>query len=267
MFVALTGTADAHQSPAGCQGNGMTLDLARDQSPVRPGDTLRYTVAVANSGPFACDVTGASVRLTLPARDGSPTGQAVTLASGLDLPAGAPARLLGTVPYSVAVDPGVTAIVARADVQGTLHGAGVDDLATMSRSVGTQVDQTSSSVPATGEVGGTVPATLALTLSGPATLGTFVPGVAKDYSTSTAATVTSTAGDAALAVSDPGHLANGTFALPSPLQVTLGRSSWTGPVSNDPVTITFTQHIGATDPLRTGTYSKTLTFTLATASP
>ena len=39
------------------------------------------------------------------------------------------------------------------------------------------------------------------------------------------------------------------------------------PVSNDAVTITFRQPIGANDPLRTGTYSKTLTFTLSTTTP
>jgi hypothetical protein len=33
------------------------------------------------------------------------------------------------------------------------------------------------------------------------------------------------------------------------------------------VRITFEQHVGATDPLRTGTYSKTLTFTLSTTAP
>ena len=45
------------------------------------------------------------------------------------------------------------------------------------------------------------------------------------------------------------------------------KSAWTAPVSNDPVTITFRQHIGATDALRTGAYSKTLTFTLSTTTP
>ena len=39
------------------------------------------------------------------------------------------------------------------------------------------------------------------------------------------------------------------------------------PVSNGPVAITFTQHIGSTDALRTGAYSKTLTFTLSTTTP
>jgi amidase len=38
-------------------------------------------------------------------------------------------------------------------------------------------------------------------------------------------------------------------------------------VSNDGVTITFKQHINATDALRTGTYTRTLTFTLSTTTP
>ena len=39
---------------------------------------------------------------------------------------------------------------------------------------------------ASGGVGGTVPATLTLTLGAPATFGTFTPGVAREYTISTA---------------------------------------------------------------------------------
>jgi hypothetical protein len=60
---------------------------------------------------------------------------------------------------------------------------------------------------------------------------------------------------------------NGAFALPSPLEVSFSKSAWTGPVSNEEVTVGFKQHIGASDPLRTGTYSNTLTFTLSTTTP
>ena len=60
---------------------------------------------------------------------------------------------------------------------------------------------------------------------------------------------------------------NGAFALPEPLRVEIAPASWSGPVSNGTSTITFRQHIGATDPLRTGSYSKTLTFTLSTTNP
>ena len=83
----------------------------------------------------------------------------------------------------------------------------------------------------------------------------------------------------------PGHLVNGTYWLPSALQAkaasangvggafgSIGGSpltllSYSGPVSNDQVTLTFQQHIGSTDALRTGTYSKTLTFALSTTTP
>ena len=41
----------------------------------------------------------------------------------------------------------------------------------------------------------------------------------------------------------------------------------TGPVSNDMVTLTFKQAIGAAGSLRTASYSRTLTFTLASTSP
>ena len=43
--------------------------------------------------------------------------------------------------------------------------------------------------------------------------------------------------------------------------------TWIAPVSNDPETIESKQATGSSDPLRTGTYSATLTFTLSTTSP
>src|SRR3954452_14975395 len=71
-------------------------------------------------------------------------------------------------------------------------------------------------------VGGSVPATLALTMGTPAQFGGFTPGLGKDYFATTSANVVSTAGDATLSVADPatsniGHLVNGAFALPQPL--------------------------------------------------
>ncbi|WP_121251707.1 M14 family metallopeptidase [Solirubrobacter pauli] len=122
-----------------------------------------------------------------------------------------------------------------------------------------------------GTVGGTVPATLALTLGTPATFGAFVPGVDAEYTASTDATVISTAGDATLSVADtganPGHLVNGAFALPQPLRGLGVVKTWSAPTSNEKVTVTFKQAIGKADALRTGTYAKTLTFTLSTTSP
>ncbi|MDA0167231.1 amidase [Solirubrobacter ginsenosidimutans] len=118
----------------------------------------------------------------------------------------------------------------------------------------------------TASVGGTVPATLGLSVTS-GSFGAFAPGVAKDYTASSTATVVSTAGDAALSYSDPGHLTNGAFSLPSALEVTLSKATWTAAVSNDAVTVGFKQHVAAGDALRTGSYSKTLTFTLSTTTP
>ena len=138
---------------------------------------------------------------------------------------------------------------------------------------------------ASGGASGTVPATLSLTLGAPASFGTLVPGVGKDYAASTTATVISTAGDAALTVADPGatapgRLVNGTFALAQPVQAKVGAGafapvgaapltlfSYGGPASNDVLTVDLKQSIGATEPLRTGSYAKTFVFTLATTNP
>jgi hypothetical protein len=142
-----------------------------------------------------------------------------------------------------------------------------------------------------GGAGGSVPATLGLTLGPAASFGPFQPGADEDYSAAGTATVVSTAGDAQLSVTDtsttaPGHLVNGTFSLPSPVQAKasspagagptafapisaapLTLLTYSGPVSNDPVAIAFSQHLSASDPLRTGNYAKTLTFTLSTSNP
>ena len=135
-----------------------------------------------------------------------------------------------------------------------------------------------------GDVSGTVPATLSPALGPPATFGAFTPGVARTYDTTMGATVTSSAGEATLSVvdpgSNPGHLVNGAYALAQPLMVranagAFGPVSGTpstlltygGPVSNDAVTIALQQAIGSNEGLRTGTYAKTLTFTLSTTTP
>jgi beta-glucosidase len=142
--------------------------------------------------------------------------------------------------------------------------------------------QLGSTTPVSTTVGGTVPATLSLNISAPASFGPFTPGVGQDYFATTTATVTSTAGDAALIVQDTSpfytnHLVNGSYALPQELQVKnnsgdyqtmpAGLRFWGGPTSSEAVPVQFKQTIGANDALRTGSYGKTLTFTLSTTNP
>jgi PKD repeat protein/glucose/arabinose dehydrogenase len=143
-----------------------------------------------------------------------------------------------------------------------------------------------------GTVGGSVPPTLAISLGANATFGAFTPGVARTYGASTTASVTSSAGDATLSVADPsstatGHLVNGSYALDAPLLVKAASANgaggafapvggagaptavlgYGGPVANDAVTVSFEQSIAADEGLRTGSYGKTLTFTLSTTTP
>ena len=78
---------------------------------------------------------------------------------------------------------------------------------------------------------------------------------------------------------------NGTFVMPQALQAQATNATnpnsafapiganpvtlltYPGPVTNDQVTIAIRQPVAANDGLRTGAYSKTLTFTLSTTSP
>ena len=154
------------------------------------------------------------------------------------------------------------------------------------------VTVTAASTTTPGNVGADVPFMLALTLGGPAGFGPLVPGVAKDYTSTMAATVTSTAGEATLSVVDPdtvqpGKLVNGTYVLASPLQIMATNAAnptgtfapvagaaapvtlltYPRAISSDQVSIGFKQSVADTEILRAGNYAKTLTFTLSTATP
>jgi uncharacterized repeat protein (TIGR01451 family) len=242
----------------------LTITATHSPSLLVRGGFGTLTLTVTNDGDAPTD--GETVIVT----DAIPAGLTATSASGTGwtCTGSATRRCTRTdvlaphasyPPIAIAVNASATApgvIANRATVLG--HGEVWNRTATDTFSVG---------VPASGDVSGTVPATLALSLGAPASFGAFTPGTDREYTATTTANVISTAGDAALSVSDPGHLANGTFALPEALRVEVAPASWTGPVSNAAVAITFRQHIGAGDALRTGSYSKTLTFTLSTQTP
>jgi hypothetical protein len=134
------------------------------------------------------------------------------------------------------------------------------------------------------------PLTLAVTLGAPPRFTPFLLGSERDYTAAMTATLTASSSTSEFTVLDaspdaPGHLVNGTYALPSPLRLRAtslnGVSTGPGDLSAAPLTlltfaapiaaeaamVTFTQHIGATDVLRTGNYNKTLTFTLSALTP
>jgi hypothetical protein len=185
--------------------------------------------------------------------------------------------------YVENVRSGTCAAPNAAVERGNVDWCGPNSGASPAEPVGSVVDKVTIRRMATqtdASVGGTVAPTLGLTLGAPASFGGFTPGLAKDYTASTTATVVSTAGDATLTAADPSSTAPGrlvntsnpTFALASPLQVAgtplpSTVKTYAAPVSNDTVTVDFKQSIAADEPLRTGSYAKTLTFTLSTTNP
>jgi len=60
---------------------------------------------------------------------------------------------------------------------------------------------------------------------------------------------------------------DGAFAAVGGSAAPTALKTWSAPTSNEVVPITFKQSIGANDALRTGTYGKSLTFTLSTTTP
>ncbi|HET8755025.1 MAG TPA: CocE/NonD family hydrolase [Solirubrobacteraceae bacterium] len=280
--IILVGDYPQFPSVNGTSGTTVTLDTRAStvHLPVVGG----YPAAVA-SGAFAADTVA-------PALQGMPADIAVDTESG-------DGRAVTYTPPTATDDEDPAPVVECAPPPGATFAVGTTDV--VCTATDASGNSTSASFTVTvrwvdedpGDVDGQVPGTLSLTVTGGATsLGAFTPGVARDYLGTLSANVISTAESATLSVADPdtvntGHLVNGAFELPSALQVNaaspiagssvfapLGGASapttlltYGGPVSNDPVTLGFKQSIAATDALRTGTYSKTLTFTLSTTAP
>lgn len=144
LFVATTsiGIVSAHQNPSGCNANRFNISIVKDRTQVFQGQTLTYTVTASNvdfGTDIACDITDASIQVTLPATDGTPTGQVVVLTPDQDFPAGSTTTLIGTIPYVVNVNPGVVDIVAEARATGVLHDAPTDHAALIVKTIGTSV--------------------------------------------------------------------------------------------------------------------------------
>ena len=110
-----------------------------------------------------------------------------------------------------------------------------------------------------------MPATLALTLGAPASFGAFPPGVAGLHGVHDRDGHLDRRRRRADGLRPAAELTNGAFALAQPLRarhVKTGRRR-----RQRVVAVAFKQAIAASEPLRTGNYAKTLTFTLSTTAP
>jgi sugar phosphate isomerase/epimerase len=251
---------------------------------------LPITVTNIGDAPLTFGTAGNTIQIQAEANDGgAATAADFSIISencrGQTLAAATPEAPAGTCTVNVGFKPTRTSYTSVARLQfNTPADNAMERVLLSGRSTGE----------ALATVGGDVESVLSLSLGATASFGSFLPATARTYDTASAATVVSTAADAKLSVTDtsttaPGHLVNEAFSLPSALQVRAATAAqtnpayvalsetagtpvdlltYTGPTAGaDPVTIGFRQSIGATDVLRAGTYSKTLTFTLSTTTP
>ena len=167
------------------------------------------------------DTTAPSITVVTPAEGDTYTQGQTVIASYSCTDAGTVATCAGPVANGAAIS---TATIGSFDFK-------VDATDTAGNTA--SVTRHYSVVPVTGTPGGETPATLNITLGASSPFAPFIPGIAKDYTTTVAATLTSTAGDATLWVADPsaantGKLVNGAYALETPLQVAATSPNGTG---------------------------------------
>jgi hypothetical protein len=251
--------------------------------PVVLGLALLPSAAMAQGAPAP------TITIATPAQGGTyKVGEVIAASYSCTDPSGPVTDCTGTVPHGSNID---TAAAGSHTFTVTSHNS--------AGSVATET-RTYSVEPVSAPVGGDTPPTLNLTLGTPASFSPFIPGLSRDYTVTMTASITSTAENATLSVADPSatatsRLVNGAFSLQSPLQASasstlkdpngapLTQSAPIGPVGNaaqpqtlltynspvglDNATLTFKQTIAETEALRTGGYSKTLTFTLSTTNP
>jgi hypothetical protein len=144
MVVAVTALigaapASAHQMPPLCNSNRLSLDITKDRTLVRNGDTITYTLEVSNNGAGACDVSNVDIALVFPAKNGTPTGVKTAVKSNANWAGGAGASGLGSFTYTVDVSPGVTDVVPQVIAKGVLHDSATDHPFEIVKSVGTSM--------------------------------------------------------------------------------------------------------------------------------
>jgi len=129
------------QVPPGCTGNNFFVDLEKDKIAVHQGELLKYTVDVGNEDGTGCNIEDATITFTQPAANGTATGTSAILETGVDFPRDGTNNttyLPGSyaiLNYTVAVNPGVTAITAEAVGDGTLMDSPGGSAALVSKTV------------------------------------------------------------------------------------------------------------------------------------
>ena len=111
----------ASQSPAGCNTNGVAIDIQKSATNINNGDTVTYTVTIDNGASPSCDAANIAIQTFCPDSSGNPTKAAVTFPTIASLPAPSATKTVGTFTCVVTVADGVTTAIAREQLSGVLH--------------------------------------------------------------------------------------------------------------------------------------------------
>jgi hypothetical protein len=121
LLAVPTAPASAQQTPAGCTSSRFGVDISWNPGKGRVGLPSTVSVAVSQSGAGACDVSDVTIDLQLPGADGAPSATLTRLVTGATYAHDMGSVTLPGVPWTVALDPGVTTATARVSVSGTLR--------------------------------------------------------------------------------------------------------------------------------------------------
>ncbi|MDA0161464.1 hypothetical protein OM076_14400 [Solirubrobacter ginsenosidimutans] len=196
FFAIAAAPAAAHVDPPGCVNSDLQLNVTADRTAVRPGEAINFFVSASNNSAGACNITAATITLRLPSATGTSTGELKTLTTTGNYLAGTGGIAIGTVPYTVAVNTGVSALAVRANATFTAHTGAADETDTAQRSLGVPVTQPSLTLSATpSPTSGIVPLTSNVSYLLKNTSSTTVPLTNPTIVDGGCATVTRSGGD------------------------------------------------------------------------
>lgn len=117
VFLVLPAVPASAQSPSGCTSSSLALTTLWTPAKGRVGMGSTLTVRVTQPGGTACDVSGVTIRAALPGPDGQPSATTSLLADNVTYSRDM-APVTFSMPWTVALDPGVTTATARVTLSG-----------------------------------------------------------------------------------------------------------------------------------------------------
>jgi hypothetical protein len=142
-LLVVNSPSHATQSPAGCNTNGVSIDIQKSATSVSNGDTVTYTVTLDNGASPSCDAANIAIQGFCPDASGNPTSLAVTFPTIGSLPAPSATRTVGTFNCVINLGGGVTTAIAREQLTGVLHdNPNHDDVLSILKDVSVLVEST-----------------------------------------------------------------------------------------------------------------------------